>query len=85
MDEYLDCLYRYVLDHLLLDVRLDLIDYNRRSMRENMAWDALEKSLTPEQLDLVEEYQSACGDMRFLEDELLFQKAIALGKWLAQA
>lgn len=85
MDEYLQCLYHYILDHLLLDARLDLIDYNRWTTRQKLAWNALEKSLTPEQLDLVEDYQSACGGKRFLEDELLFQKAVTLGKWMAQA
>ena len=50
MDDYLDCLYRYILDHLLLDARLDLIDYSRWNNRRDFAWEALEKALTPEQL-----------------------------------
>ena len=80
MDEYLQCLYQYTLDHLLLDARLDPIDYNRWGIRQKLAWEALEKELTSAQLDLVEEYQSACDGKRFLEEELLFQ----LGKWMAR-
>lgn len=85
MDEYLDCLYQYVSNHLLLDARLDVIDYSRWNARQKLAWEALEKALTPDQLNLVEDYQSACGGMRFLEDQLLFQKAVSLGKWMARA
>ena len=83
MDDYLDCLYRYTLDHLLLDVRLDLIDYSRWNHRQDIAWEALEKALTPEQLQLVEDYRDACCGLRDLEDRLLFQEAVALGKWMA--
>ena len=61
MDDYLDCLYRYTLDHLLLDVRLDLIDYSRWNHRQDIAWEALAKALTPEQLQLVEVYRDEIG------------------------
>ena len=83
MDDYLDCLYRYTLDHLLLDVRLDLIDYSRWNHRQYIAWEALSKSMTPEQLQLVEDYRDACCGLRDLEDRLLFQEAVSLGKWMA--
>lgn len=83
MDDYLDCLYRYTLDHLLLDVRLDLIDYSRWKHRQDIAWEALEKALAPEQLHLLEDYRDACCGLRDLEDRLLFQEAVALGKWMA--
>lgn len=83
MDDYLDCLYRYTLDHLLLDVRLDLIDYSRWNHRQDIAWEALEKALAPEQLQLVEDYRDACCGLRELEDRLLFQEAVSLGKWMA--
>ena len=83
MDDYLDCLYRYTLDHLLLDVRLDLIDYSRWNNRQDIAWEALAKALTPEQLQLVEYYRDACCGLRDLEDRLLFQEAVSLGKWMA--
>lgn len=85
MDEYLQCLFQYVSDHLLLDVRLDLIDYSRWNERQDMAWAALKESLTPEQLHLVEDYHSAWCGLRFLEDQLLFQKAVDLGKWMVRA
>jgi hypothetical protein len=63
---------------------LDLIDYNRWNEDQNTAWTALKAALTPEQLRLVEEYQSAYSGKRFLEDRLLFQKAFSLGKHLAR-
>ena len=45
--------------------------------------EALEKALTPEQLRLVEDYKDACCGLRDLEDRLLFQEAVSLGKWMA--
>ena len=84
MDAYLNCLYQYVSDHLLLDVRLDLIDYSRWTERQNMAWNALKEALSPEQIDLVEDYRAAWSGRHFLEDELLFQEAVDLGKWMAR-
>ena len=84
MDEYLQCLYQYVLDHLLLDARMDFVDYNRWTERQKLAWEALKGALTHEQLELVEEYHSACDGKRFLEDGLLFQTAVSLGKWMAR-
>ncbi len=84
MDEYLDCLYQYVSDRLEADAQLDLIEYNRRSDEQNTAWAALKTALTPEQLHLVEDYRAAWCGLRFLEDRLLFQKAVSLGKWMAR-
>lgn len=83
MDEYLDCLFQYVSENLLLDARLDVIDYSRWNERQDMAWAALKNALTPEQLRLVEDYKDAWCGLRFLEDRLLFQKAVSLGKWMA--
>ncbi|WP_300412008.1 hypothetical protein [uncultured Oscillibacter sp.] len=84
MDEYLDCLYQYVSDRLEADAQLDLIEYSRRSDEQNTAWAALKTALTPEQLHLVEDYRAAWCGLRFLEDRLLFQKAVSLGKWMAR-
>lgn len=85
MDDYLDCLYQYVSENLLLDARLDLLDYNHCRSAQDMAWSALEKELTPDQLRLVEDYRSTWCDLQALEDQLLFQKAVSLGKWMVQA
>lgn len=84
MDDYLCCLFQYVSENLLVDARLDLLDYNRRNESQETAWAALKAALTPEQLRLVEDYASACSGKRFLEDQLLFQKAVALGKRMAR-
>ncbi len=85
MDDYLQCLFQYVSENLLLDARLDLIDYNRWNECQDTAWAALKAALTPDQLRLVEDYTSACSGKRFLEDQLLFQKAVTLGKRMARA
>lgn len=84
MDAYLQCLYQYATENLFLDARLDLINYSRWNERKNLAWEALAASLTRDQLELVENYQSACNGKRFLEDELLFEAAVSLGKQLAR-
>ena len=83
MDDYLECLYTYTLERLLSDVHLDLFEYSRWTARQDAAWAALQEALTPEQLDLVEDYRSACSGLHYVEDALLFQKAVALGKWMA--
>ena len=85
MDEYLQCLFQYVSENLLQDTRLDLLDYNHCRSAQDMAWSALEKALTPDQLRLVEDYRSTWCSLQALEDQLLFQKAVSLGKWMAQA
>lgn len=84
MDAYLDCLYQYISDNLLLDARLDLIDYSRWTRRKDAAWNALQEALAPGQIQLVEAYLHAADGRRFLEDELLFQRAVDLGKWMAR-
>ncbi|MCI9331723.1 MAG: hypothetical protein HFG05_06045 [Oscillibacter sp.] len=85
MDVYLDCLYQHVLEHLETDAHVDLVDYRRWRTARDMAWSALEEALTFEQLRLVENYASAGAGLRDQEDRLLFQKAVALGKWMARA
>lgn len=84
MDEYLQCLFQYVSENLLQDARLDLLDYNHCRSTQDMAWSALEKVLTPEQLKLVEDYRSTWCSLQDLEDQLLFQKAFSLGKRMAR-
>ena len=84
MDDYLECLYAYTVDHLFCDAHLDLFEYSRWSARQDAAWTALREALTPEQLGLVEDYCAARSGLRYVEDVMLFQKAVALGKWMAR-
>ncbi len=53
--------------------------------RQDIAWEALKKALTPEQLQLVENYKDAYCGLRDLEDRLLFQEAVSLGRWMTRA
>ena len=85
MDEYLRCLYEHATDRLLTDARLDAAKYHRRSIVQNQAWNALKAALTPEQMKLVQNYQFAQANVCALEDELLFEAAVSLGKWMARA
>ena len=84
MDAYIDCLYQHISENLFQDARLNLLEYSRWNACQDAAWKALVESLSHEQLKLVEEYQAACNDERYLEEKLLFQKAVALGKWMAR-
>lgn len=84
MDEYLQCLYNYILDHLHCDARLDLFEFTRCTAQQDAAWNALKKALTPEQLHLVEDYRSAWNGFHAAEEKLLFQSAVSLGKWMAR-
>lgn len=85
MDDYLQCLYSYILDHLRSNAHLNLFDYSRWNERREQAWKALAEALTPEQLDLVENYYSAWCGLRELDDKLLFEAAVSLGKWMARS
>ena len=84
MDAYLHCLYQYISENLLQDARLNVIKYSRWTERQDAAWDALKKALSPEQLELVENYRDGWSGKRLLEDEILFQQAVDLGKWMAR-
>jgi len=84
MDEYLQCLYTHVMERLLLSPRPDLAEYRLRSIDQDQAWDALEKTLAPEQLQLLEAYQAAKSHVCAIEDRWLFQEAVSLGKWMAR-
>ena len=43
---------------------------------------ALEASLTEEQGALWEAFQITAHQVRSLEDDMIFEKAVALGKWM---
>lgn len=85
MDEYLRCLYDYIMEHLSASKHPDAEEYCRCIALQDKAWSALKAALTPEQLELVENYQTARARTCTLEDELLFQAAVSLGKWMVRS
>lgn len=85
MDVYLKCLYDHIMEHLLDNKRPDMPEYRRRSTTQDLAWYTLTQTLTPEQLHLLELYQTARAHVFALEDQWLFQEAVSLGKWMARA
>ncbi len=83
MDSYLKCLYDHVMECLLRCPRPDMAEYGLRAAEQGRAWEDLKQALSPEQIQLVEAYQAAQSRVFALEDEWLFQEAVALGKWMA--
>lgn len=83
MDAYLKCLYDHVMERLLTCGRPDMMEYRLCSADQDRAWNDLRNVLTAEQLRLLEDYQSAKARVCALEDQWLFQEAVALGKWMA--
>lgn len=85
MDEYLKCLYDYVMEHVSASKYPDAEEYYHRMALQDKAWSAVKAALTAEQLKLVEDYQAARAGTWVLEDELLFQAAVSLGKWMVRS
>lgn len=85
MDDYLKCLYEHVMEHISVSNYPDAEEYHHRMALQDETWSALKAALTPEQLELVENYQAARAGTWVLEDELLFQAAVSLGKWMVRA
>lgn len=84
MDEYLQCLYNCVIEHISAAKHPNTEEYHRCMAVQDKTWSALKDALSPAQLGLVEDYRSAWSGISGLEDELLFQTAVSLGKWMAQ-
>ena len=84
MDEYLRCLYEYIQDQISAAHYPDPLEYRRRADAAEQAWRVLDDLLPPAQLRLVEDYRAAWTRLTSLEDELLFQAAVSLGKWMAR-
>ena len=84
MDAYLDCLYQHISENLFQNAQLNVQEYSRWNACQDVAWKALGELLSHEQLKLLDEYQAACNGKRYLEEKLLFQKAVSLGKWMAR-
>ncbi len=83
MDEYLQCLYDYILEVRRDETLLKTPEY--RTARRNMlrAWDAMEAALTGEQREAVDRLLTAKEKVCSREDEWLFLEGVALGRWMA--
>lgn len=84
MDEYLQCLYNYILEVRRDETLLKLPEYRMERISLLAAMRAMDAALSEEQQKIVNRYLSCQSRLSVLEDEWLFQEAMALGKWLAR-
>ncbi|MEG1988765.1 MAG: hypothetical protein RR035_06210, partial [Oscillibacter sp.] len=84
MDEYLDCLYRYVQENRVGRAVWRSPEYRRLSLLREMALQTLTERLTPEQADCLTRFRDAEADFALEEAQILFQEAVALGRWMAR-
>jgi len=85
MDEYLQCLYDYILEVRRDETLLKTPEFRAERKTMLRAWDAMEAALTGEQQKIVEEFLSAKEQTSIREDEWLFLEGVALGGWLARS
>lgn len=85
MDEYLRCLYNYILEVRRDEILLKTPEYRteRRSLLAAMR--AMDAALSEEQQKMVNSFLSCQSRLSVLEDEWLFREAVALGRWMARA
>ena len=84
MNEYLQCLYNYILEVRRDDALRKLPEYRMERISLLAAMRAMDAALSEEQQKIVNRYLSCQARLSVLEDEWLFQEAMALGKWLAR-
>lgn len=84
MDEYLKCLYCYIIDSHRADTLLHSLEYQVRSQSAFRAWERLEDELSQAQLTAVDEYMSEYAQLSGLEKDWIFQEGVALGRWMAR-
>ncbi len=83
MDEYLQCLYDYILEVRRDETLLKTPEYRTARGEMLRAWESMEAALTGEQREIVERLLSARETVYCREDEWLFLEGIALGRWMA--
>ena len=79
MDDYLKCLYGYILENLSTNAHkntTEYINYTRCRTIQAQALEALRDSLTPAQIQLLEAYESAKADTLCLEDIWYYPKPV---------
>lgn len=84
MDDYLDCLFQYVLEMRLCERIRSSLEYQQASNESMRKMEILKSTLTHEQKTALNEFLSANGHLLNMDEYIIFQEAIALGKWMAR-
>lgn len=84
MDEYLQCLYSYILEVRRDETLRKTPEYctQRRSLLEAMH--AMQDALPRDLREIVDAYLTCQSHLSVLESDWLFQEAVSLGKWMAR-
>lgn len=82
MNAYLKCLYTTCMENGFAEEKEQLTYYRGCIARRNDAFKRLEASLSPEQIELFEEFETTQAAVDCFETEALFEEAVALGKWM---
>lgn len=84
MDEYLQCLYNYILEVRRDETLLKTPEYRMRRTTMLVAMQTMDAVLPEDQKKIVNAFLSSQSRLSILEDEWLFREAVSLGKWLAR-
>lgn len=84
MDEYLQCLYEYILEVRRDETLLRTAEYRSGRVSLLSAMQAMEAALTEEQRKKVDHYLTCQSRLSVLESDWLFREAVALGEWLSR-
>lgn len=84
MDNYLNCLFDYVLETRLDEHARSSVEYRQAAADALRKSDILESMLTPEQKAALDALLAADGRILAMDEHIIFQEAVALGKWMAR-
>lgn len=84
MDTYLDFLFNYILEIRLNELTRPSAEYQRAAAKALEQSDILESMLTPAQKAALDEFLSADSRLLTMDEQYIFQEAVALGKWMAR-
>lgn len=84
MNDYLDCLFNYILETRLNKITRTSVEYQRASAEALHKSDALEAMLTSAQKAALDDFLAADSHMVTIDEHIIFQEALALGKWMAR-
>ena len=85
MDEYLQCLYNYIMETRRDETLMRTYEYRKRRTAMLTAMHFMEATLTEEQRKTVDSYLSLQSKLTVMESDWLFQEGVALGRWMANA
>lgn len=84
MDEYLQCLYHYILEVRREETLLKTTEYRLRRAAMLAALRTMDAVLPEEHRKVVDDYLSSQFHLSVLESDWLFSEGVALGKWMAR-